>query len=239
MTYGPLVDQRPLIPNGSEDCFESCLYSVLVHLGHSVDIHTILADHNGATDTATALRMCLDFGLKGVTLTQGGFDNNDKIVIALFHDDVYAEPNSGGPFEHYSVVYTQDILNVYMMNPFGGRLETVPLTKFNPASIAALVIPVTANRGDTLNLNTKLAFTRLAYLACLGREPGGNPREDLGRASAIADDGSNVDTVISQIADSPEAVSWRAHLHATNPPPAPGLTIDQVKAIVARTKLAP
>lgn len=146
MSFSPLLDQRPLIPNGSTDCGEACTWMVLNHLGHAVNIRDILAQHSSYTDIAEVQNLLIHFGLKGTSIIGGGFDNNDKLIIALIHDDAYANPARNGPYEHYIVVYGQDNHNVYTANPWGGRDIAYPLAQFNAAYIAAVVIPVSANQ---------------------------------------------------------------------------------------------
>jgi len=67
--------------------------------------------------------------------------------------------------------------------------------------------------GEEVTHSEKRAWSRLAYVAGLGREPESDAvLEDW--ASKIADDGSNVDSVIASIIDSPEGVKHLASVRA-------------------------
>src|ERR1039457_1626470 len=146
MSFSPLIDQRPLLPNGGTDCAEACLGMVLGHLGHSVDMAAILAYHNGVTDISVLLSMCAHFGLTGCYETTSGFDNNDKLVITLIHDNAYANPDVTGSFEHFIVVYDQPNGNsIQAVNPWGARDINYPDSVFNPAYIAGIVVPIAVN----------------------------------------------------------------------------------------------
>ena len=145
MTWSPLIDQRTLNPEGNEDCGEACTAMVLEHLGHNVNPQDLLALHYGPTDENEMLAFCTDFGLTGCYLTSTGFDNNDKLVMALIHDNGNADPDVSGQYLHWIVVYGQDAQNVYCANPWGGRDIAYPLAQFNPAYIAGIVIPISQN----------------------------------------------------------------------------------------------
>lgn len=146
MSFSPLIDQRPLIPSGSSDCGEACVAMVLQHLGHDVSVQQVLALHSSFTDISEIQALLIHFGIKGTSIIGGGFDNNDKLVIALFHDDNYANPSSTGKNSHYGVVYDQPNNNsVQMANPWGARDINYPDSQFNPAYIAAVVVPIAAN----------------------------------------------------------------------------------------------
>ena len=218
MSFAPLIDQRPLVPQGAEDCGEASLGMCLGNLGHGVNMAAILNDHNGVTDISTLLNMCSTFGLKGCYEISGGFDNNDKLVIALIHDNAYADPAAGGPYEHYIVIYAQDAGNVYAANPWGGDLKTYPLSEFNPAYIAGIVIPRSANTvgapapapapkpgGSTvasnLSASEAVALELMADLIMLGRELG---QPDLDAAAGELSSG-DLQTRVQWLESVPEA----------------------------------
>ena len=145
MSFAPLIDQRPLIPAGSTDCGEACVAMVLQHLGHNVSVQDVLAQHYSYTDIQEVQALLIHFGIVGTSIISGGFSNADSLVIALIHDNNYANPDRSGPNEHYIVVYGQDAANVYTANPWGARDIAYPLSQFNPAYIAGVVIPIAAN----------------------------------------------------------------------------------------------
>lgn len=215
MTYGPCIDQRSLSPFGSEDCGESCIASVLQHLGHNVTAQQVLSHHAGATSLPDMVGLAQQFGLKGVTLTSGGFTNNDALAICLIHDNAYADPAANGQYEHYIVVYAQDSNNVYAMNPWGGTLKTYPLSQFNPAYQDAIVIPISINTvgpasatGETemaLSADMKNGLAVLASIACLGRERGAIDGQFAG---SIGDNGENFVEGLQSIAMSKESGDW-------------------------------
>lgn len=145
MTFFPLIDQRPLLPDGSEDCGEACVSAALQHLGHPVTPQQVLAVHAGVTSDTTILALVQQFGLKDCHATTGSFTNDDALAIVLIHDNEYANPDMPGEFEHWIVVYAQDAGGVWAMNPWGGRDIYYPLSEFNPAYIEAVVVPVAIN----------------------------------------------------------------------------------------------
>lgn len=67
--------------------------------------------------------------------------------------------------------------------------------------------------GEEVTHSEKRAWARLAYVAGLGREPESDEALN-GWAEGIADDGSNVDSVVSRIIDSPEGVAHLARVSA-------------------------
>lgn len=231
MTFSPLIDQRPLIPSGSSDCFEASLGMVLQHLGHNVSMAEILAVQASFTDIAVGLDVCIHFGLQGCYITGSGFDNVDKLVIALFHDNSNANPDVAGPFEHYGVVYDQPGGNsVQMANPWGARDINYPDSVFNPAYIAAIVIPVSINTegaamtpAELQNFNSLAAAVvanknqsdargvEWAYALCLGRtiEPGawgdGTLHYWLGQLSGIS-----FEAFIAELLATPESKAFMA-----------------------------
>lgn len=144
MTFAPVLNQNNYSPDAPEDCFETCLGAVLQHLGHNVGVETILASHAGGTTLAQGLDLCAQFGLKGCSIDNGEFTNNNLLAICLFRDNDYSNPDSGGKLEHFGVVYEQDAASVSMMNPFDG-LQVYPLGEFNPAYLGCILVPVSEN----------------------------------------------------------------------------------------------
>lgn len=71
--------------------------------------------------------------------------------------------------------------------------------------------PAPAVLGGSVDIHEKRGFVRLSYLAGLGREPESGEVLD-GWANSIADDGSNLDAVMTNITDGAEGVGYRAKL---------------------------
>src|SRR5204863_8223988 len=67
--------------------------------------------------------------------------------------------------------------------------------------------------GEEVTHSEKRAWGRLAYVAGLGREPESDATLN-DWAAKIADDGSNVDSVVAAIIDSPEGVAHLARVSA-------------------------
>jgi len=222
MAWAPLIDQRALSPDGPEDCFETCLASVLQHLGHNITPQQILAAHAGVTDISVGLQLCAQFGLKGCAETQGSFNNNDKYAICLIHDNGYANPDVHGSFEHFIVVYAQDASNVYAFNPWGARDIAYPLSEFNPAYQAAILVPASANRaGDPVNppsqggaaVDTNSLVQAVIRQAWWGIGRGEPDAQGLSQYTSAAISG-NVDQVVASLRDSPEGANWSNRLSA-------------------------
>lgn len=244
MSFNPLIDQRPLLPSGGTDCAEACLGMVLGHLGHPYNMQSILAYHNGVTSTQTLLQMCAHFGLTGCTQINGGFDNNDKLVIALIHDNSYANPDVHGAFEHFIVVYDQPNGNsVQAANPWGARDINYPDSVFNPAYMGGIVIPVKANtvQGDVMNQGQATAIA--AMIIRLGDDVGDpRPADWSPLATAVLNgDTTAVINFIDQIktAQSVPLLTLQGQVTTLNTEiaalkAASGLTLAQVQAEIVK-----
>jgi len=182
-SWWPLIDQRYLVPNGTSDCFETCLAAILQHIGKPSSTRAILAVHSGDTEEQTGLAMCLRFGLTGCQIIPAGaIDTSQHLLIALIHDDTNANPDLHGAFNHYVVVYDATPGWVQCFNPWGARDIGYPRRQFEAAYQGGITVPHSNQRGgdamaDTAAMKIAHAFVELAYDSIGHRGP-----DDQGRA---------------------------------------------------------
>ena len=108
------------------------------------------------------------------------------------------------PISHFSPVIEFDGNIFSIRNVWRGYINTFNAAQFNAASVGRILV-----FKRSLNMSTRRALVRLAYMAGLGREP-----ESVTAIDGWANGNSDDEAMVTAILDSSEGVTYRSRLRS-------------------------